>query len=76
MAEYPKEVAKKLYEMGLHSDYNLDDRTNVLRVPGGWVYRWNRSTGAATTFVPFDNEFHPGESKSGGDVAAGHVDIM
>ena len=43
-------------KMELHEDSNVDAVTNVLRVPGGWIYKFYDFDGEkieSTTFVPF-----------------------
>lgn len=46
---------KKLYDMKLHEVIELDTRIghSVMRVPGGWIYKFTESR----IFVPFNNEF-------------------
>ena len=69
---------EKLYQMELHEVVHLDTKdppTMVVRVPGGWVYRfyqgfeephleardgWNTNYLVDSIFVPFDNEFQAG----------------
>lgn len=49
----------ELYEMKLGDilhDFG-DNRTLVLRVPGGWVFTYHFSSIATSVFIPFDNEF-------------------
>lgn len=47
--------AKELYEMELHETKNINDFWQVLRVAGGWIYRFSDGD----VFVPFNNEFQP-----------------
>jgi len=53
-----------IYTMKLHDEITLYRGLEVVRVPGGWLYRFGseRSDGdwsITATFVPFDNEYHP-----------------
>lgn len=55
---------KSIYDLDLHEWADIRTRftfTDVLRVPGGWIYyNKNLQDGRKTgVFVPFDNEFHP-----------------
>ena len=59
----------KLYEMKLYEEImpTSDGRLQVMRVPGGWIYRfWEfdyepggkaNSYGINSVFVPYNNEF-------------------
>jgi len=59
------EKENRLYTMKLHESIRLDDKRNVLRVPGGWIYyehigarqRNEQTLVSSVVFVPFDNEF-------------------
>ena len=44
-----------IYNLGLHVFKQLDESTQVMRVPGGWTYTFNN--GQTGVFVPFDNGF-------------------
>ena len=47
---------KTVHELKLHESINLPDSAyQVLRVPGGWIYRNKHDD--QSVFVPFDNEF-------------------
>jgi len=48
-------MSKNLYDMKLHEAIELDSRIghSVMRVPGGWIYKFAESR----IFVPFNNEF-------------------
>ena len=51
----------EIYEMELH-DRKYVDATEILRVPGGWIYVHYTENGAggnstSSCFVPFNNEF-------------------
>ena len=59
---------KELYEMKLHDTLNVGDYTEVLRVPGGWIYQYNvpDHTGifaCTRQFVPFSDEFALGDNE-------------
>jgi len=67
-----KHFGPNLYTMELHEKENIEYRTGeedydhgmleVIRVPGGWLYRRHWKTGEPIepmVFVPFDNEFMP-----------------
>ena len=56
----------ELYEMKLHEEISIYSGLNVMRVPGGWIYKsFNEQVGGAwsesSVFVPFDNEFCEGK---------------
>lgn len=55
---------EKIYEMKLHDEICLDLYTNVLRVPGGWIYQYSTEWTGTSQFVPFSDEFQPRESES------------
>jgi hypothetical protein len=50
---------KTIYELKLHESMSIDEDLWVLRVPGGWVYRFYEESRNKTEriFVPFDCEF-------------------
>lgn len=50
---------KSLYAMQLHEIITVDGHTEVLRVPGGWIYEIydGGSNISQMVFVPFNNEF-------------------
>lgn len=47
---------KELYNMKLHEELKIDSEIYVLRVSGGWIYRFYEG-GVKNTFVPYNNEF-------------------
>lgn len=56
-----------LYEMKLHECaeiHNSDMHLKIIRVPGGWLYRYILGETSDTVFVPFDNEFQPAKYSS------------
>ena len=66
-----EDLRKKIYNLKLHESVT-DNGTNVMRVPGGWMYRRNGSLGNDTTsvFVPFNDEFNeckPQSTSSGNE---------
>lgn len=53
---------QQIYSMTLHDELELWQGLEVLRVPGGWIYKEWRENGTGgvdmcTTFVPYHNEF-------------------
>ena len=53
---------QQIFTMNLHDELELWHGLEVLRVPGGWVYKsWTENaTGGidmSTTFVPYHTEF-------------------
>jgi len=51
-----------IYDMQLHDEIKIEKNVYVLRVAGGWIYRYEASDGVdgwniETQFVPYDNEF-------------------
>ena len=56
---------KNIYEMELHDKFMLDDKTQIIRVPGGWIYKSFQADESFlyinysinSVFVPFNNEF-------------------
>ncbi len=51
-----------LYDMKCHEVISIDTPTQVMRVPGGWLYRFGLENGTGgydmtQTFVPFNSEF-------------------
>jgi len=66
----PKHLGANIYNMKLHEKVDIKYRTEedtydhgmleIIRVPGGWLYRRNWSNGdnyGPMTFVPYDNQF-------------------
>ena len=51
---------KDMYKMKLHDMLEIAG-SEILRVPGGWIYRTNRD--GSEIFVPFDNEFQKTKEK-------------
>jgi hypothetical protein len=50
-----------IYEMHLHQTMKLTNYSDVMRVPGGWVYsQWEdgEASNISQVFVPFNNEFN------------------
>ena len=60
----------KVYEMELHDTTHPAGDFKIIRVPGGWIYRfyeinqvtmadgtWSENYFCDSVFVPFDNEF-------------------
>ncbi len=56
-------MSTKIYNMDLHAEITLNGGTNVLRVPGGWVYLTYNARHLSSVFVPFNNEFQPTTGK-------------
>lgn len=52
---------ENIYDLKLHETIALDRWNDILRVPGGWIYKeWSGDADnpfVTTTFVPFNNEF-------------------
>lgn len=52
---------KDIYNMELHDVITLDFDKNtwniVVRVAGGWIYRFRNPQSSSAVFVPFDNQF-------------------
>jgi hypothetical protein len=52
---------QKMYEMELHEEYCCNGDLRIVRVPGGWLYRFwnykNQSDLPGGVFVPFHGEF-------------------
>lgn len=54
-----RKAAKELYDMKMHE--MIGRGWEITRVPGGWIY--SQGNGAASLFVPYDNEFAPSGDK-------------
>jgi len=56
-------MAKKLYELKLHEESNVDSDCIARRVPGGWIYVFYCSDGeiVSSNFVPYHAEFALGD---------------
>lgn len=46
------EMEGKLYSMKLHEVMKVEDKTEVKRVPGGWIYTQFFNGGPTSVFVP------------------------
>lgn len=46
----------KLYDLRLHEKMEVENCTEITRVAGGWIYKYNGSY-APAVFVPFNDEF-------------------
>jgi hypothetical protein len=65
-SKIPKEA--NMYKLGLHDSMRArleDTEIEILRTPGGWIYRFfqfvpseNEWINTGNVFVPFDNEFN------------------
>jgi len=59
-----------IYTMKLHETVEVDTFTQILRVPGGWIYNTFTENGGSyvvsSTFVRFDNEFQDKEKTPAG----------
>ena len=42
---------KSVYDLELHEATVVDDYTHAVRVPGGWIYQFQKPTGIV--FVPY-----------------------
>ena len=60
-----KELAKELYNMELHEEIEVTELCYVVRVIGGWIYKFYKFEDnvnglelilVSTTFVPWDNQ--------------------
>lgn len=60
-----KELAEELYKMELHEEIAINDLTFVVRVIGGWIYKFYNFNDkvnelelhlTSTTFVPWTSE--------------------
>ena len=51
-------MSKDIYSLKLHEHVDVDTQLNVLRVPGGWIYKFTNynSKLITTSFVPYINE--------------------
>ena len=52
----------KLHEMKLHEEIDIDRYNEVMRVPGGWIYKTTTECTkdgwmVSTVFVPHNDEF-------------------
>ena len=48
-----EEIAKKLYGMKLHEQWNITETLSVIRVIGGWLYCGLK----VMEYVPYNNEY-------------------
>lgn len=55
----PEEIllAKKFYTLPIGGSTHLDTDSDIMRVPGGWVFSSSTAGSMSSTFVPFSNEF-------------------
>lgn len=54
MSEPEKEKKKSLWDLELHEQISPMDGLYVMRVPGGWLYQFDRGDSIYTcTFVPY-----------------------
>lgn len=60
-----KEIAKELYNMELHEEIEVTELCYVVRVIGGWIYKFYKFEDSvnglvlilvSTSFVPYDNQ--------------------
>ena len=60
-----KELAKELYNMELHEEIEVTELCYVVRVIGGWIYKFYKFEDSvnglvlilvSTTFVPWNNQ--------------------
>lgn len=67
-----------LHDMKLgDSVWNSEMQSNILRVPGGWIFRTadgDRDIYTASTFVPFDMEFKKTSEQGESPTTAGNID--
>lgn len=60
-------MEKSIYDLELHECMTIPDNAEVMRVPGGWLYRYwddiSREYFGNSTFVPFNNEFQAPKQK-------------
>ncbi len=58
------DVRVSLYGMKLHEELCCNDNLRIIRVPGGWIYRfWDydkQEDMPFAVFVPFDNDLQKG----------------
>lgn len=55
-----QDKVKTIYDLEFHGIINIGNYTEVMRVPGGWLYKmYDSQTGfdAIITFVPYNEEF-------------------
>ena len=67
-------MQKKFYDLQLGELDQLDNNTQILRVPGGWIIKFlkDNSNQMNSIFVPYHTEFKPAESE-GSDSPGGIV---
>lgn len=63
-------MSNELYDMKLNDELAMDKYCDVLRVPGGWIYKQVTECGSggytcSMCFVPFDNEFQASPPDTG-----------
>lgn len=57
-------MENEIYNLKLHEETSIND-TNIIRVPGGWIYRYDLGSGyIQNTFVPYSDEFKSKDNKS------------
>jgi hypothetical protein len=50
---------KTIHELQLHESIDIAEDTNVIRVPGGWLYTTHKTCShPQTTLVPYNEEFN------------------
>ncbi|MFX0022147.1 MAG: hypothetical protein ACFE9S_07460 [Candidatus Hermodarchaeota archaeon] len=64
-SKFPKEV--NMYHLTLHKSmraHSEDTEIEIIRVPGGWIYRFfqwipseNKWINATSVYIPYNNEF-------------------
>ena len=63
-----------IYKMDLHDDVTLWGTADVVRVPGGWIYRFDTEAEGgwrqSCVFVPYSDEFNPHEIPPPPEVSA------
>lgn len=42
--------------MGLHDRIKYDDETEIIRVPGGWIYIFQYGQNTVSCFVPYSED--------------------
>jgi hypothetical protein len=59
--------SKDLYSMKLHESISINTVLDIVRVPGGWIYRTGIDNGngydLSQSFVPYHNEFDDRDAK-------------
>lgn len=48
---------KTIYDLKLHETLKLKTTAKIARVPGGWLYIFEKKEKAVVTFVPYNEEF-------------------